>query len=104
MSGGHFDYEQYKISMIADIVEELIVSNEDETLDEWGTRRGYFFRKEVIDEFKRGLDLLRKAAVYAQRIDWLVSGDDGEDSFLERLKEDLKEDDERRRKRELDPG
>jgi hypothetical protein len=29
------------------------------------------------------------AEIYAQRIDWLLSGDDGEDSFRERLKEDL---------------
>jgi len=33
--------------------------------------------------------VLRKAAIYAQRIDWLLSGDDGEESFLERLKEEL---------------
>jgi hypothetical protein len=32
---------------------------------------------------------IRVAAVYAQRIDWLISGDDGEESFLERLKEEL---------------
>jgi len=35
------------------------------------------------------LDLLRKAEIYAQRIDWLVSGDDGNDTFLKRLEEDL---------------
>ena len=29
------------------------------------------------------------AEAYAQRVDWLVSGDDGEESFHERLKEDL---------------
>lgn len=29
------------------------------------------------------------AQVYAQRIDWLLSGDDGEDNFHLRLKEDL---------------
>jgi hypothetical protein len=29
------------------------------------------------------------AEIYAQRIDWLLSGDDGEDSFRKRLKEDL---------------
>lgn len=31
------------------------------------------------------------AQIYTQRIDWLVSGDDSEDSFRERLKEDLEE-------------
>jgi hypothetical protein len=35
------------------------------------------------------LIVLRKAAVYAQRVDWLLSGDDGEETFLERLKKDL---------------
>jgi len=35
------------------------------------------------------LAILRQAHVYAQRIDWLVSGDDGEDSFHRRLKHDL---------------
>jgi hypothetical protein len=44
---------------------------------------------EVIEKFKEGLAVLRQAEVYAQRIDWLVSGDDGEASFLQRLKEDL---------------
>ena len=34
---------------------------------------------------------MKTAAIYAQRIDWLLSGDDGEQSFKERLKEDLDE-------------
>ena len=58
----------------------------------------------MIDEFKKGLDLLRKAAIYTQRIDWLVSGDDGRESFIERLEEDLKEYDARKRERRPDPG
>jgi hypothetical protein len=33
---------------------------------------------------------LNQALIYAQRIDWLVSGDDGEDTFHARLAEDLK--------------
>ena len=46
---------------------------------------------EVLEEFKKGLEILKKAAIYAQRIDWLLSGDDGEDSFKRRLKEELDE-------------
>ena len=44
----------------------------------------------MIEKFKEGLKILRQAEVYAHRIDWLISGDDGEDNFLERLKQDLK--------------
>ena len=47
------------------------------------------FSPATIREFKRGVLLLRKAAIYAQRIDWLLSDDDGEDSFHECLKEEL---------------
>jgi len=107
MSGGHFDYQQYHITYIADEVEQLIRTNEDEGLNEWGDKRGRFYRKEVIGEFTNGLNLLRMAAIYAQRIDWLVSDDDGENEFLERLQEDLgKEIDglQRKRKRRLGAG
>jgi hypothetical protein len=43
----------------------------------------------VIEEFKKGLKILKLASIYAQRIDWLLSGDDSEKSFLERLKKEL---------------
>lgn len=91
MSGGYFDYNQYKIQYIADEVEHMIYSNDSQELDEWGNRKGYGFSSEVIEEFQRGLYYLRVAQVYAQRIDWLVSGDDGEDSFHQRLAKDLAE-------------
>ena len=40
---------------------------------------------------RQGLKIIRKAYIYAQRIDWLLSGDDGEESFHERLEEELNE-------------
>lgn len=48
------------------------------------------FSKETLDEFRKGLDILNKAYIYTQRIDWLLSGDDGEETFHQRLEEDLK--------------
>jgi hypothetical protein len=89
MSGGHFDYKQYEIDRIADQVEQLVRDNNSTEPDRWGDPKGRNYPPEVVEEFKNGLLLLRKAAVYVQRIDWLVSGDDGEDSFLRRLPEDL---------------
>lgn len=89
MSGGHFQYKQWEIGNIADEVEQLILTNDSEEKDEWGDRKGYHYSPETIEEFKKGLVLLRQAYVYAQRIDWLVSGDDGEDSFHRRLKIEL---------------
>jgi hypothetical protein len=89
MSGGHFDYAQYRIEDIARGIEELIASNDDESLNEWGDRRGHGYSPETIEKFKLAVDTLRIAATMAQRIDWLVSGDDGEESFHRRWDEEL---------------
>lgn len=89
MSGGKFNYTQYHISTIADSVESLVLNNKDTTVDEWGCVRGYDFPDEVIEKFKEAIPILKKAYIYSQRIDWLVSGDDGPDTFLQRLAFDL---------------
>jgi hypothetical protein len=105
MSGGRFDYVQYKIDDIADSIERVIEKNgrkkTKEELKSEGWHDPDWYEKypedlyhlkypdEVIEKFKEGVKMLRIAAVYAQRIDWLLSGDDGEESFLRRLKEDL---------------
>ena len=108
MSGGHFDYNQYKISEIADDIQHEIDNNGRELsqkeLDEdysyrssgWYDRypEDKFYREypeEVINEFKNAVKVLRTASVYAQRVDWLLSDDDGEESFLRRLKKELDE-------------
>lgn len=88
MSGGHFDYSQYKISQIAEEIRHLIVCCEEKRVNEWGDSV-YEFSEETVNEFRKSLEYLDKAFIYAQRIDWLVSGDDGEDSFHKRLKHDL---------------
>jgi len=107
MSGGHFDYDQYKIRQIADSVEQIIINNGREKTPEelkgesWRDpdwykkypedKYHYKYPDEVIEKFKEGFETLRKAEIFAQRIDWLVSGDDGEESFLRRLREDLED-------------
>jgi hypothetical protein len=90
MSGGHFDYKQYEIGHIADEVEQIIIDNDSTEKDQYGDTKGYNFTPETIAEFKKALLILRQAHVYTQRIDWLISGDDGEDTFRKRLEHDLK--------------
>jgi len=104
MSGGHFDYNQSRIGMIADELEQLIIDNgrektKDELKETWREPEWYIkypedkyhtnYPDEVIEKFKAGLIILRQAYVYTQRIDWLLSGDDGSETFLNRLTEDL---------------
>jgi hypothetical protein len=105
MSGGTFDYNQRRIREIADRVEyEIAISGQPKTErelkeeswrnDDWYKNypedlNHYAFPDEIMAEFKKGYEILRKAEIYAQRMDWYLAGDDGEDSFLERLKEEL---------------
>lgn len=47
--------------------------------------------EELIPHFRDVLYHLQMAQIYTHRIDWYLSGDDGEQSFLDRLCEDLLE-------------
>ncbi len=105
MSGGTFDYNQRRIREIAERVEhEIAISGKPKTerelkeeswrKDDWYERypedlNHHKLRDEILVEFKKAYEILRKAEIYAQRIDWYLAGDDGEDSFLERLEEEL---------------
>ena len=46
---------------------------------------------ETIDAMKEAYRQIRIAEIYATRVDWMMSGDDSEESFRERIKEDLEE-------------
>lgn len=84
MSGGHYDYDQYKILNIKESIESAILHDNEETAE-----YKYNFSEKTLEEFKTAIKILDKAFIYAQRIDWLLSGDDGENTFHERLKEEL---------------
>lgn len=91
MSGGHFNYNQHRIGQIADDIQLLIDTNDSTERNHYGDPIGRGYPREVVDRFREAVKLLRTAQVYAQRIDWLVSGDDGPESFLRRLEEELKD-------------
>jgi len=89
MSGGHFDCQQYRLHDIAQQIAELIDSNDDATPNRWGEHTGRGYGPATIKLFEQAVTLLRLAEVHVQRIDWLVSGDDSEESFHRRLLADL---------------
>lgn len=99
MSGGHFHYNQYKILNIAEELELYIQKCERKEKKDWGytdedgnyIQHIYEEPEEVLNEFRKAVKVLREAYVYANRIDWLLSGDDGDETFLIRLKKELSE-------------
>ena len=82
MSGGAFDYKQHHIRDIADEIERVISQNADSE---------YRFDDKTIALFREGVKALQIANAYVDRIDWLLSHDDSEETFNERLNSDLKE-------------
>ena len=89
MSGGHFNYKQYELNMLADEVERLIATNDDSRLNDWGDRIGAGYSLETIAKFSECAAALRRCEAMLQRIDWLHSGDDGEETFHERWKKEV---------------
>lgn len=92
MSGGYFDYTEYNISRIKDQIEHLIASNHDGTPDPYGGTVGRFYSPEVISKMKLAVSLLKDAYHATHHIDYLLSGDTGEEIFLERWVEDINPD------------
>jgi len=78
MSGGHFDYVQYRIEQAADEVEQDI------------REYGKDFSSEIISKMGETEHCLRRASEMLQRVDWLISGDDGEDSFNKRWEKEVR--------------
>ena len=90
MSGGRFNYKQYDLQYIADEIEQVIQEFERGDKSEYGDYPKWNFENpQTIAEFRYAIKMLNIGRIYAQRIDWLLSGDDGEDSFHERLKHEL---------------
>jgi hypothetical protein len=105
MSGGHWDYLQHRLTDVVEDIDEMINKNGKAKTDEemeaepwlgpnWyeeypKDKFHYKYPDEIIEEFKRGARIIAEAEIYMQRIDWLWSGDDGNESFLRRLKDDL---------------
>lgn len=75
MSGGHFNGSEYQIRNIQDEIREELAK------DDWNS--------DIKAKFEEAIFVLEQAFIYAHRIDWLLSGDDGEDNFIERLEKDL---------------
>lgn len=88
MSGGYFEYNQYRIQYIIESLEEYMVKG-DQSDPAW--EKDEEPSEEVLNEFRKGLKILKQAYVYANRIDRLLSGDNGNETFLHYLNQELKE-------------
>ena len=98
MSGGTFDYSQRTIELIADDIEQTILEAGRKIPDVLLEEHQHRYSREIpLEEQyyssynRKAVYILRMAYIYAQRIDWMLSGDDGEDDLVRRLNQELHE-------------
>lgn len=105
MSGGTFEYDQYRIKGIAEYIEQVIYKSgkkkTQQELKQEGWRDSDWYEKypedlchykhpdQVIEQLKQAHKALHIAYIYAHRVDYLLAGDDGDESFIQRLEQDL---------------
>lgn len=86
MSGGHFDYGCFRISQFAEELRHELDLNDCTEKNSYGDEIGQHFESETIDNLKRSLEIIELAGKLAYEIEWLYSGDHGEDSFNKIIK------------------
>jgi hypothetical protein len=85
MSGGYFDYKQFHIEQTVEELKEILDNINSDKYD-------FIEDKERFTKtLKDAIEINEKAKIYIQRIDWFLSGDDGEENFYSRLNEELQE-------------
>ena len=88
MSGGRFEYLQFRFGSIVEDIRSVITNNDSEEKDEWGQDIGKHLPADIIAKFADTADTVERAEKMATRVDWLLSGDDGEECFRRRWVED----------------
>lgn len=101
MSGGYFNYNQYRIDDIIDTIEKCLnrqgTPRPDIDLigmmdyyDKYPEEKNYcVYSEEVQKIMLDALEILKTARIYVHRLDWFLSRDDGEENFINRLKQVL---------------
>ena len=87
MSGGEFDYNCFKISQFAEELQHKIETNLNK--DDYGY--SYNMSDEVLEKLKAAQKLIELAGKLAREIEWLYSGDHGEESFVRLYDKIMKE-------------
>lgn len=101
MSGGRFDFRQHHIREIwQDIEFELNIQGKERDKENlWSSKEFYeefpeekyypVYPVKVQEIMKEAVKCLKMAEIYTKRVDYYLSGDDGEQTLYRRLEEDL---------------
>ena len=83
MSGGSFDYRYFQIQQFAEDLQNKI--DENDTKNEYGSSNS--FNEKTLCLLKQAQRLIEHAGNIAKEVEWLYSGDIGEETFAKRFDE-----------------
>ena len=86
MSGGHFQYDEFRMHHMAEQI-DFEIQNNDIPDPQYGQTNGYC--KEVLFYMQYTRDTLIHAHKMTKHLDYLLSGDTGQEDYLERVKNEL---------------
>ena len=89
MSGGAFDYAFLKINDLIMRLEEELRVNDSPDEDEYGDPVGRGYDLETVKKLELCKEILNRASEIARDIEWLYSGDHGEEIFRVLVDEEL---------------
>ena len=84
MSGGHYDYQDFRLNEIVEQMKRDIISNNIPDQDNFDYCPN--FGQEIIESLKLLIPLIEDIREAIHHIDYLYSGDIGEKECLERIK------------------
>ena len=98
MSGGSMEYVYTHIYQATQDVAHILEKTRKRDIDDFDfdaermeNMTAEKLKDQVVSLMEKAVHALREAEVYARRVEWLDSGDDGFDSFVERTAEELHE-------------
>jgi hypothetical protein len=94
MSGGHYDYKCFEVSQFAEMVAMTIKERSGSRVEQYTPEYSETIEalpKPLLDKMQVFVDVMRKCADMAKDIEWMMSGDTGEDGTLRDLHRGLVE-------------
>ena len=83
MSGGYYSHTDYTVGEFADSLRKAIAKTrrKEEYYD--------YYSDDFLNEMITAYNMARELKLRLHRIDWVLSGDDGEDNYFKRLPNEM---------------
>jgi len=93
VSGGAFNYDNYRLNDIADTLRGYIAAIRTNHVSDWGMNYGEEYSEEFLNDLIEAHDETRRLSAKLHNIDYVLSGDSGQESLRKNIAEDLQKKD-----------